>query len=91
MSDYLESVKTARRGTGKTHLLKHLTGQTLTRGGAIKAKCYDCNGMGEVTECDIKTCPLHPFSPYAGKTATASAGGSSESETEESSHVSPEN
>lgn len=35
----------------------------LTPVKAIRAKCLDCcnNQLSEVRECEIKTCPLHPY------------------------------
>lgn len=65
--DFIDS---ARRGTsrvGKTDLIKHLSGKRLTQRQAIKAKCYDCNGMGAESTCDIRECSLFPYSPYRVK------------------------
>jgi len=65
-----ELLRSARGGTmrqGKQDLIKHLEGKRISWGKAIKAKCYDCNGMGELNTCDIVTCPLYPFSPYRKK------------------------
>jgi hypothetical protein len=59
-------LQSARRGTaraGKSDLIAYLTGKTLTRQKAIRAKCYDCNGMGEQKTCDIVSCSLYPYSP----------------------------
>jgi hypothetical protein len=60
-------LRSARAGTmrvGKGDLIKHLLGKRLTQREAIRAKCYDCNGMGEENTCDLDTCSLHPYSPY---------------------------
>lgn len=63
-SDLLRSAQNGKQRVGRKDLIKHLTGSKLTRGQAIKAKCYDCNGMGESKECDIEECSLLPYSPY---------------------------
>ncbi len=62
--DLLISARSGRKKSGKTTLIKYLTGGRLTRDQAIKAKCYDCDGMGETGQCDIVGCALHPFSSY---------------------------
>ena len=62
-----ELLESARSGTsrhGKTHLINYLNGKTITRGQAISAKCYDCDGMGKSGICDIKACPLYPYSSF---------------------------
>lgn len=64
-----EMLKSAQRGksrAGKKDLIKHLKGQKLTRSQAIKAKCYDCLGMGESCSCDMENCVLWPFSQFGG-------------------------
>ena len=66
--DLLDSAKNGVSRAGKSELIKYLTGKRLTRNQAIKAKCYDCNGMGEQATCDIETCALYPYSPYKSKT-----------------------
>jgi hypothetical protein len=52
---------------GKTELVKYLSGGRLTQRQAIRAKCYECNGMGEQNICDIDSCSLFPYSPYREK------------------------
>ena len=64
---FLQSVKLGKSKIGKVQLLKHLNGVRLTQREAIKAKCYDCDGMGDSGCCDMTTCSLFPYSPYAGK------------------------
>jgi len=62
-------VETAPKSSGKSFLLKHLYGETLTRDQAIRAKCCDCMGYyqdGRI-DCEISGCPLYPFMPYRGK------------------------
>lgn len=61
----LESAKSGKMRAGKNQLIKYLKGDRLTRGQAIKAKCYDCNGMGDSGECDIDTCSLFPYSQFS--------------------------
>ena len=60
----LNSARSGKGRSGKKLLIKYLTGGRLTRGQAIKAHCYDCDGMGQTGKCDIETCSLYPFSPY---------------------------
>jgi hypothetical protein len=62
--DLLRSAKHGKARAGKRELIKWLEGDKLTWGKAIKAKCYDCSGMGDSGECDLESCPLLPFSPY---------------------------
>ncbi len=53
---------------GKLQYEKLKAGKKLTRGEAVKAKCYECNGLDESNhDCKVPTCPLYPFSPYKGK------------------------
>ena len=61
--DILKSAERGKHRAGQRKLIKHLKGQRLTRQQAIKAKCYNCNGMGELKICNIKTCALYPYSP----------------------------
>lgn len=61
----LESTKKGTRRAGQGDLINHLNGKRVTRRQAIRAKCYDCNGMGESGTCDDKECPLSAYSPYA--------------------------
>ncbi len=67
MAIRLKTVVQATRASGKGCLVKYLSGKRITRQGSIDAKCYDCNGYGEQTTCNITTCPLYPFSPYRQK------------------------
>ena len=62
--DMLKSARQGKRKAGKTDLINYLLGATITRNQAIKAKCFDCNGMGDTGECEMEHCPLYPFSPY---------------------------
>jgi len=61
---YLENVKRGTMRKGKNELLKHLSGAKIHRAAAIKAKCYDCNGLGESNECSVSTCPLYGFTQW---------------------------
>ncbi len=60
----LESAKSGKSRKGKTDYLNYLKGKILTQRQAIRAKCFDCDGMGETSKCSIETCALLPFSPY---------------------------
>jgi hypothetical protein len=54
------------KAIGKKSLLKHLRGEKIGRGAAIRAKCYECMGFyadGKVS-CLIPSCPLYGFMPY---------------------------
>jgi len=64
-----EILEMAPASSGKTNLLKHLYGQSLTRNQAILAKCADCCGyyIDGRADCEIEDCPLYPFMPYRGK------------------------
>ena len=67
--ELLESAKTGKCRIGQRYLIKYLEGNKITRTQGVKAKCYDCLGMGESKECDSIECPLYPFSPF--KTAVS--------------------
>jgi len=60
----LSSAKHGHKRTGQKNLIDYLNGKRLTQRQSIRAKCYDCNGMGEQKDCDIDTCSLFPYSPY---------------------------
>lgn len=62
--DLLESAKSGKKRSGRRFLIAHLEGKRITRTQAVKAKCYDCDGMGEAGLCDLVECPLLPFSPF---------------------------
>lgn len=68
----LASAQSGKNRVGKVQLIRHLKGVRLTQREAIRAKCYDCNGM-EHDECDIKTCSLYPYSPYGGARRSSSS------------------
>ena len=63
--DLLESAKSGRKRRGQAFLIKHLEGKRLTKQQAIKAACYDCDGMGETGKCDLRECAIYPYSPFA--------------------------
>ena len=67
METYLKEAQSGTSRAGKAHLIKYLSGKRITRDGAIKAKCYDCDGYGDSGECELNHCPLFPFSPYSKK------------------------
>ena len=63
--DLLNSAKNGKLRIGKRFLIYYLeTGKKLKWGQAIKAKCYDCDGMGDSGQCILVECPLFPYSPY---------------------------
>lgn len=49
---------------GKREFEKFSKGEGLTRKEAMRAKCYECNGLEESrADCQVGTCPM-----YAGST-----------------------
>ena len=67
MERMLQSAKSGKNRSGKSYLISHLTGKRLTQRQAIKAKCYECNGMGDQNDCDMEDCPLYPYSLWGLK------------------------
>ena len=69
MIDLKNSIeKVGMKARGRAEMFKHLDGGELTRGAAIKAKCYDCMGWysdGKM-DCLQPDCPLYSFMPYKG-------------------------
>jgi len=58
--------KHGHHGKGRSELLKHLGGKSVTMKGAILAKCYDCMGYysdGRI-DCRVPGCSLYPYMPY---------------------------
>jgi hypothetical protein len=49
----LASARKGKKKIGQADLIKYLSGGKLTQRQSIKAKCYDCNGMGETVECSF--------------------------------------
>ena len=63
--DLLESAKHGKKRVGQRFLVKYLTdGKKMGWGQSIKAKCYDCSGMGDEKVCELRDCPLWFYSPY---------------------------
>jgi len=60
----LESAKNGNKRAGQADLIKHLQGIRITQKKAIKAHCYDCQGMGEDPICENDECSLSTYSPY---------------------------
>jgi len=60
----LASARRGNKRAGQRDLINHLQGKRLTQRQAIKAHCYDCQGMGEDPICDNDECSLSPYSPY---------------------------
>jgi len=56
------------RARGRAELIKADRGESLTRGEAILAKCYECMGFYDdgKYDCLVTTCPLHRYMPYRG-------------------------
>lgn len=54
------------KAIGRKEICAHLNGEHLTRGEAILAKCYECNGYyaDGKADCKIPVCPLYGFMPY---------------------------
>jgi len=72
-SDQLKRAEEIEKGwmtaRGKKELISHLKGNRLSASQAIKAKCYECCGGfddGKV-DCELISCPLHPYMPYNPK------------------------
>lgn len=53
-------------GSGSTDLKRHLAGEPLTLGQAVRAKCCECmcNYVDGRQSCEMPDCPLFPFHPY---------------------------
>lgn len=53
-------------GSGSTDLKRHLAGERLTLGQAVRAKCAECmcNYTDGRNDCGLKECPLYPYHPY---------------------------
>jgi len=64
----------AARGRGE--YLNFLAGKPLTRGQAIKAKCYECMGGFEDGKIDClgKSCPLYGLRAYKGRLQDTESG-----------------
>ena len=63
----LDSAMSGKGRSGKSDYIKYLKGGRITRNQAIKAKCYDCQGMGESGVCEMSYCALYPYTPYRDK------------------------
>jgi len=66
------------RAKGLTQLKRFLEGQRITRGQALKAKCYDCMGgyADGAIDCGVESCPLYPYMPYGKSQKKAKFNGS---------------
>ena len=62
--ELLDSAKNGKKRSSQKFLIRYLEGNKLTRSQAIKAKCYDCDGMGDTAKCELKECTLYPYSPF---------------------------
>lgn len=65
-SRIMEINKYGLKAIGRKEIYSHLNGKHLTRGEAILAKCYECNGYyaNGKADCKIPVCPLYNFMPY---------------------------
>lgn len=70
MNELLQSALRGRKRAGQADLIKYLRGKKLTQRQAIKAHCYDCDGMGDSGKCDLDICSLFPYSPYRASQQT---------------------
>jgi hypothetical protein len=61
-----------KKAKGRAEYLKHIKGERLTRGEAIRATCYECSGFYDagLVDCEIPKCPLYRYMPYAEKAST---------------------
>jgi hypothetical protein len=66
MDSIRDIMKYGKDAQGKRHLIRHLKGERLTMKQAILANCYGCTGGYDdfKQDCEIASCPLHPFMPY---------------------------
>jgi len=57
------------RAIGRPALKRYAEGQRITRGEALKAKCYDCMGgyADGARDCGVESCPLYLYMPYGKK------------------------
>jgi hypothetical protein len=71
----IDSLETAPTSSGKTQLVRHLSGDMLTMGEAIKAKCCDCCGgyADGRFSCEDPACPLFNYMPHRKKIAPKEA------------------
>lgn len=55
------------RAKGQRERIHYLEGESLTRGEAMLAHCYDCTGGYDdgARDCEIANCSLYPYMPYA--------------------------
>lgn len=65
----IRNVTSWPRRVGKAELLKHMTGERLTRDEAIRAKCFDCvcGGDDKPDRCTVIQCALTAYCPWNRK------------------------
>jgi len=64
---FLEAAKSGRHALGRKHLMAYLEhGATLSKGAAISAKCYECQGyyIDGVMDCQNSSCAIYLYHPY---------------------------
>jgi len=53
---------------GETEFIKYKNKVRLTRGQAMRAKCYECNGEEESrADCNVPSCPMYPYRLYPNR------------------------
>ena len=71
--ELINTISKCKTTGGQKPLLKHLRGQKIGRPQAMKAKCYECMGyyVDGNHDCEITTCPLYPWMPFAADKVAA--------------------
>ena len=69
MSVSVRQLEKYPRRRGRKELIRHLKGERITRGEAIKARCYECLGycVDGAVDCEMPECPLYGYMPYRNK------------------------
>lgn len=78
--DWRKNIPDLRHGAYRRLYDKAMSGHSLR--AAVSSKCLDCMcwQKNEVRDCDIVSCPLHPYRPYKGRSARQRASGEGFSE-----------
>jgi len=76
----LHDAENGKHVSGRRELIKHLKGERISRGEALRAKCYECNGgyPDGAFDCEIEGCPLYPFNPKGPMSGAIKKGKSKE-------------
>lgn len=64
--EMLERINDASKCSGRSNIIKSITGQKISASAAIVAKCFDCCGhyIDGRKDCEVSYCPLYPWMPY---------------------------